>query len=335
MKKNKTITAVYSFDNFEQYELFLHSVNSLYKIESNVENVELLVFLAENLKPGFKKSIQRFIRELNEQITYKIKYINFETGVSNSNAKFAWLFSPFNCNTKYILQLDNDTIIRADISNIFERYKSTIDSSLFLGRKDPRILNNPLWGEPVKFILGINNPYSHGQYINTGVVFFNRENALKIFLNEENLRKKIKKIHTTLLKNKFLISESDQNILYILWGDKFSSKLDSKYNYIPKIEVNKKDIKDFKNDNIVHYNIWYFNDLYKINSKLNINLWLKLNQKNARKYFENFYLFQKNLTSCSQLNKGEKSHVVGTSKRLEEIFGNNDKFIINEFIDKN
>lgn len=318
---NFKITAVYSFDNSNQLKQFLISVKSLYAIDENVKDVKLILFLTEDIKKKFAKDITALISEINSDISFVIRKIDFNTGVTNSVGKFAWIYSPFMTDTEYIIQLDNDTIINISIWDLIKKYKTKIDNSLFLGRTDENILKNPLWGEPVKFILKIDDPYSHGNYINTGVVLFKRDNAIKEFVSKENLFNKINKLHKKLIKNNFIINESDQNILYIMWGNKFNSSLPRIYNYPPKVVLSDKEHQRFLEGNIIHHNIWFFNNLYRINKKVDIDEWLSKSESDSYKYLVNFYLFQTNRYSARLLSKNEQNNLDKLSDNLNNTLG--------------
>lgn len=315
------ISAIYSFDNINQFKQFLISAKSLYLIKENIEEVKLILFLTKELKIELEGKIHSLFKNIDPNISINIKEIDFETGVISSKGKFAWIYSPFKTNTDYIIQLDNDTIVNLRILNLFTKFESILDKCLFLGRADSNILENPQWGDPVKFALNIDNPYDHGNYINTGVVLFKRENAIREFESEKKLLTKISSLNKLLVKNKFQISESDQNILYILWGDKFNATLPRIYNWSPKIILNKKEAKIFNKGNIVHYNIWSFNSLYKINRKLDIDKWLEMDAIDSYDYFVSLYLLQVNKSNVDLLSKNEISILKRVFKNLNNTIG--------------
>lgn len=331
---NKKITVVYSLDHIDQVEPFLNSSYSLFQIRDNIENVQLLLFLTENIFNQVSKKISTFFINLSNDIVFKIYKIDFKTGATNSIAKFAWIFSPFKASTEYIIRLDSDTIVNAKLHDIVENYKNEIDNNLLLGKSDPYILSNSQWGEPIKFALGIKDPHSHGNYIDTGVVLMNRERALESFISQESLFNRINNLRELFKKENFFIQESDQNILYTLYGDKFSSNLDKIYNYSPKTTLNRNEMKMFKKSNIIHYNIWYFNWFYGQNRKLDMNFWFSLGDDEASRYVRNFYMLQKNKADYDSLSGFEKKQISDLLKFFKTYFSESKNYV-RKFMEEN
>lgn len=204
----KRITVVTAFDNLTQFEGFKNTVISASIRNSHKE----ISFLTVVKNYSQKKVVENFYK------TYLYKY---ETDVvvfwksSPSvyrDGQIYWLFSPFFVKrNKYIIQLDNDTLINCKLSSLIDKtnYKNVVSGVKIKPYEHWPAVQSSI----TKMGQSSFEKYSNN-WINGGITLINTKLWIKAHKTKELLWKKIAEISLENEKNEF--PETDESLIFDL-----------------------------------------------------------------------------------------------------------------------
>lgn len=242
MFKKNILSIVYGFDNENELKFFELSLKTLIKTNGK----KFIVYCFVNSEK-LKQEVNNIYKKNDVYNIFKIIKID-NIGYFRKQGKFFWLRSPFYIKSKFILQLDCDTLINTNLMNLLPK-KNSLNWKMVISGVKIKTPENVLSSliENHNF-----NPNSSQNFfwINAGIVLINVKKYKSKFKKLETLENEL--ILFSRVKSKKRISQSDE--AFIIKKFKKIGTLKRRYNLrfqAPKTTLDWINSDDF----IFHYNL--------------------------------------------------------------------------------
>lgn len=233
-----SLTLTYGLDNIKEVDKIFFSINSLL-LKNDISEIEIIIFVKNT---NLKIKLHKIIFEKKTFSDFNISII--VSPLKNVPGQYYWLLAPFYTKSQKIIQLDNDIIVNANLSNIVFRNKKSILSGVKVWTTPDRaIIKNIIDNFGIKY-----NKRKYSNWINSGVVLINRSEFVKKFISKKNLEEMINWYYGKSAQN-----DSDEGFIFIFLRKQIEG-LDGKYNL--RIQSHVAFDRYIKGDEyIFHYNL--------------------------------------------------------------------------------